>query len=47
MGRRAKNGNCCIVLSDWDADPNAAAPRAEVLRLSKGPPAGLKRIQLL
>ena len=36
-----------IVLSDWDADPNAAAPRAEVLRLSKGPPAGLKRIQLL
>lgn len=36
-----------IVLSDWDADPKAAAPRAEVLRLSKGPPGGLERIRLL
>jgi len=36
-----------IVLSDWDADPKAAAPRAEVLRLSKEAPGGLERIQLL
>ena len=36
-----------IVLSDWDADPNATAPRAEVLRLSAGPSGGLERIQLL
>ena len=36
-----------IVLSDWDADPNASRPRAEVLRLSKGPPASLERIRLL
>ena len=36
-----------IVLSDWDADPKAAAPRAEVLRLSKGASAGLQRIKLL
>lgn len=36
-----------IVLSDWDAAPKAAAPRAEVLRLSKGPPGGLERIRLL
>ena len=36
-----------IVLSDWDADPNATAPRAEVLRLSAGPPGGMERIQLL
>ena len=36
-----------IVLSDWDADPSAAAPRAEVLRLSAGPPGGLQRIKLI
>ena len=36
-----------MVLSDWDADPSAAAPRAEVLRLSAGPPGVLQRIKLL
>lgn len=36
-----------IVLSDWDADPQAAAPRAEALRLSVVPAAGLQRIQLI
>ncbi len=36
-----------IVLSDWDADPKAAAPRAEALRLSKGALGGLERIKLL
>ena len=36
-----------IVLSDWDADPNAAAPRAEVLRLTAATGAGLQRIKLL
>ena len=36
-----------IVLSDWDADPKAATPRAEVMRLSLGPPGGLERIRLL
>jgi UDP-2,3-diacylglucosamine hydrolase len=36
-----------IVLSDWDADPAAAAPRAEVLRLSVAPAGGLQRIALV
>jgi UDP-2,3-diacylglucosamine hydrolase len=36
-----------IVLSDWDADPQAAAPRAEVLRLAVGPGGGLQRIPLV
>jgi UDP-2,3-diacylglucosamine hydrolase len=36
-----------IVLSDWDADPQAAHPRAEVLRLSVGTAMSPQRIQLL
>ena len=36
-----------MVLSDWDADPNASSPRAEVLRLYAGTPGGPERIQLL
>ena len=36
-----------IVLSDWDADPNADVPRAEVLRLAAAAGAGLQRIKLL
>ena len=36
-----------IVLSDWDADPKAAAPRAEVLRLHAGTPGGPERIRLV
>ena len=41
------NGLQRIVLSDWDADPKAAAPRAEVMRLSLEPPGGLERVRLL
>ena len=36
-----------IVLSDWDADPKAAIPRAEVLRLAAAAGASLQRIKLL
>ena len=36
-----------IVLSDWDADPEAAHPRAEVLRLSDGPAVAPQRIKLV
>ena len=36
-----------IVLSDWDASPKAAHPRAEVLRLSAGPAVTPRRIPLV
>jgi len=36
-----------IVLSDWDADPQAARPRAEVLRLSLASTAKPQRIALV
>jgi UDP-2,3-diacylglucosamine hydrolase len=36
-----------IVLSDWDADPKADKPRAEVLRLSTESAGGLQRIKLI
>ena len=36
-----------MVLSDWDADPKAPNPRAEVLRLYAGTPGGPERIELL
>ena len=36
-----------IVLSDWDADPEADHPRAEVLRLSAGTTSVLQRIKLI
>ncbi len=36
-----------IVLSDWDADPEADNPRAEVLRLTAEPAVSLQRIKLI
>ena len=36
-----------IVLSDWDADPEADNPRAEVLRLTAGPAVSLQRAKLI
>ena len=36
-----------VVLSDWDADPHGARPRAEVLRLSAETADSLQRIRLV
>lgn len=36
-----------VVLSDWDADPHSAHPRAEVLRLSTETAGSLQRIRLV
>ena len=36
-----------LVLSDWDADPKAATPRAEVLRISMATPTAPQRISLI